>query len=147
MWVQGWGGRAGTNGLRSEMTSAHLRARHTPPASSEMAGVLGCSFLLTSGRRRAVMQQARRDYECDTVGCRRERPAATRLRGLWKARARFEKVLRSDHTYISYALPSVALLPSFWRSRARSMNSGDKIRPTPLLTAASNTARLPTYLE
>jgi hypothetical protein len=82
MWEQGWGGRAGTNGLRSEMTSAHLRARHTPPASSEMAGVLGCSFLLTSDRRRAVMREARRDYGCDTVRCRRARPAATRLRGL-----------------------------------------------------------------
>lgn len=31
-------------GCEAKLSSAHLRARHTPPGLSEMAGLLGCSF-------------------------------------------------------------------------------------------------------
>ena len=46
--------RAGTTGPRSvvaKLSSAHLRARHTPRAASEMAGALGYSFLVGRGWR------------------------------------------------------------------------------------------------
>jgi hypothetical protein len=43
--VQGWGEGQERTGCEAKLSSAHLRARHTPPASSEMAGVLGSSFL------------------------------------------------------------------------------------------------------
>jgi hypothetical protein len=35
-------------GCEAKLSSAHLRARHTPPGPSEMAGVLGCPFLFLS---------------------------------------------------------------------------------------------------
>lgn len=42
--VQGWGAdgqRQERTGGEAKLSSAHLRARHTPPGLSEMAGALG----------------------------------------------------------------------------------------------------------